>query len=63
MFMMIYTYFKLLCQRVTLYASESQFRSKACIDIFLKDQSPIYDANIITTSGFISGEVKMVITL
>ena len=42
---------------------EDGFKSEACIDAFLKDEDQMYNANIKTTGGYISGEVKLGIVI
>lgn len=42
---------------------ERVFKSKSYIAAFLKNKDPMYDGNVHTTAGYISGEVKVGITL
>ena len=42
---------------------KSQLRSKVYVDVFLKGKDSIYDTHVLLTSGYISGEVKIVVTL
>ena len=56
-------YLDLFSQRIIISIGESQFKSEAYIDEFLKGKDNMYDVNIITTGGYIAGEVKLGITL
>ena len=42
---------------------KSQLRSKVYVDVFLKGKDSIYDTHVLLTSGYISGKVKIVVTL
>ena len=55
--------FDLLSQRIITSIGESKFKSEVCIDAFLKGKYNMYDANVKTTGGYISGEVKLGVTL
>ena len=55
--------FALLCSSIISKIGEKQFKSEAYIDAFLKGKDPMYEANTQTTGGYISGEVKLAITL
>lgn len=39
------------------------FKWEAYINAFLKDKDQMYDANIKTSGGYISGEVKLAIAI
>lgn len=55
--------FNTLCQYIIAYTGEKAFKSEAFIDAFLKDKCQKYDALSKTNRGYISGEVKLAITL
>ena len=55
--------FHLLCQQIISYTGESGFKSEAYIDAFLKDKCQMYKALCKTTAGYVSGEVKLAVTL
>ena len=63
MFRMTRECFHLLCEKMKITVGESEFKSEAYINAFLNKKSSIYNANCETTGGFISGEVKMGITI
>ena len=63
MFRMNRQCFALLCQLIIRNVGEKQFKSEAYIDAFLKGKDSMYDANCKTTGGYISGEVKLAVTL
>jgi len=63
MFRMTRDCFALLCSTIISKIGEKQFKSEAYIDAFLKGKDPMYEANTQTTGGYISGEVKLAITL
>ena len=63
MFRMTRCCFSLLCQKIISRVGEKQFKSEAYINAFLKGKDPMYDANVQTTGGYVSGEVKLAITL
>ena len=63
MFRMTRDCFALLCSTIISKIGEKQFKSEAYIDAFLKGTDPMYEANTKTTGGYISGEVKLAITL
>ena len=50
-------------QRIICSIGERKFKSEAYIDAFLKGKDNMYDANEKTSGGYISGEVKLGITL
>ena len=55
--------FGLLCQNKISFIGESKFKYEAFIDAFLKDKISMYNAHTLTTCGYISGEVKLAVTL
>ena len=63
MFCMTRECFALLCSTIISKVGEKEFKSEAYIDAFLKGTDPMYEANTKTTGGYISGEVKLAITL
>ena len=63
MFRMTRECFHLLCEKMKITVGESEFKSEAYIHAFLNKKGSIYNANCETTGGFISGEVKMGITI
>lgn len=63
MFRMTRECFHLLCEKMKITVGESEFKSEAYINAFLNKKGSIYNANCETTGGFISGEVKMGITI
>ena len=62
MFRMTRECFTLLCFSIIGAIGESQFKSQHYIDAFLSGTS-VYDANVLATGGYISGEVKLAITI
>ena len=63
MFRMDRTCFSSLCQHIICSVGERKFKSEAYIDAFLKGKDKMYDANVSTSGGYISGEVKVAVTL
>ena len=71
MFRMSHHCFQLLCQKIIAHVGESNFKSEEYIDAFLHNpynpsftrQTCIHYAHCHTTGGYISGEVKLAITL
>ena len=63
MFRMNRECFHALCQKIISCVGEKEFKSEAYIDAFLKGVDPMYDAHCISTGGYVSGEVKLAITL
>ena len=63
MFRMSRACFDRLCQKIIVAVGESSFRSESYIDAFLKGKDQMYQAHEITSGGYISGEVKVAITL
>ena len=63
MFRMSRDCFDSLCQRIIISIGEANFKSESYIDAFLKGKNSMYDANVATTGGFISGEVKLGIAI
>ena len=55
--------FTLLCFSIIGAIGESQFKLQYYIDAFLSGTNAMYDANILATGGYISGEVKLAITI
>ena len=55
--------FHLLCEKIKIAVGESEFKSEAYINAFLDKKGTMYSANCLTTGGFISGEVKIAITI
>ena len=62
MFRMTRECFTLLCHTIIGAIGESAFKSQQYIDAFLCG-TYIYDANVLATGGYISGEVKLAITV
>ena len=62
MFRMTRECFTLLCFSIIGAIGESQFKPQHYIDAFLSGTS-VYDANVLATGGYISGEVKLAITI
>ena len=56
-------YFDLLSQRIITSIGESKLKSEANIDAFLKGKDNMYDVNLLITGGYISGEIKLGVTL
>ena len=56
-------YFDLLCQNIISSVGAENFKSEVCIDTFLKDKYYMYAANVATSGGFISGEVRLSIAI
>ena len=63
MFRMTRKCFDLLCSKIIAAVGERAFKSEAYIDAFLKGKNPMYDAHVKTCGGYISGEVKLAVTL
>ena len=63
MFRMTRPCFDLLCQNIICYTGEKAFKSEAYIDAFLKNKCQIYEAISKTNGGYVSGEVKLAVTL
>ena len=63
MFRMTRECFALLSDKIKINVGESKFKSQVYIDTFLNYPGSIYQANCETTGGFISGEVKLAITI
>lgn len=63
MFFMTRHCFDELCTLIISNIGESNFKSELYIETFLHDKDPIFIAHEKTSSGFISGEVKLAITL
>ena len=55
--------FNLLYQKIIASVGESQFKPEAYITEFLRGKDQIHDASYLTTAGYISGEIKVAITL
>ena len=55
--------FALLCDKIKINIGERKFRSQIYVDTFLNYPGSIYQANCDTTGDFISGEVKLAITI
>lgn len=55
--------FDLLCQRKIAGVGEQNFKSEPCIDAFLTGRDTMYDTHVKSSSGYIVGEVKLVILL
>ena len=55
--------FTLLCFSIIGAIGERQFKSQHYIDSFLSGTNAMYDANVLAKGGYISGEVKLSITL
>ena len=62
MFRMTRECFSLLCSSIIGAIGEIKFKSQQYIDAFLCGTS-VYDANVLATGGYISGEVKLAITI
>ena len=58
MFQMTRDYFHLLYQRIIVRAGESNFKSEAYIDTFLKGKDQMYDAHVKTSGDYIAGELN-----
>ena len=56
-------YFLLLCERIKLKVGESNFKSEAYIDCYLNYPGHIYQANCATTGRYISGEIKLAVSI
>ena len=63
MFRMDRACFKELCFTIIGAVGESKFKSQAYIDAFLKGGCNMYDANVLAVGGYISGEIKLAITI
>ena len=63
MFRMTRPCFNRLCQHIIAYTGEKAFKSEAYINAFLKDKCPKYEGLSKTNGGYISGEVKLAVTL
>ena len=63
MFRMDRACFRELCFAIIGAVGESKFKSQAYIDAFLKGGSNMYNANILSVGGYISGEIKLAITI
>ena len=55
--------FALLGQRIITFIGENNFKSEAYIDAFLRGKDIMYNAYVKSTGGYISGELKLDITL
>ena len=62
MFRMTRECFSSLCHSIIGAIGESKFKSQHYIDAFLSSTN-IYNAHVLTTGGYISGEVKLAITI
>ena len=63
MFRMTMPCFVELCQTIIGKVGESNFKSQAYIDSFLRGNGTIYNANEKATGGYISVEIKLTITI
>ena len=63
MFRMSINCFEELCQTIICAVGEKKFKSQHYIDAFLVEKSSIYEANCVTTAGYISGEIKLAVTI
>ena len=63
MFRMDRDCFHLLCDKIKIAVGEESFKSDAYIGAFMSYPGHMQYANIATTGGYISGEVKVAITL
>ena len=52
-----------MCNKIIARVGEWSFKSNLYINTFLRHKDPIYDNNVHTTRGYISGEVKVGINL
>ena len=50
--------FSRLCQLIIGRVGEKQVKSEAYINAYLKGKDPMYDANVQTAGGYVSGEVS-----
>ena len=63
MFRMSINCFEELCQTIICAIGEKKFKSQHYIDAFLVDKSSIYEANRLATGGYVSGEIKLAVTI
>ena len=63
MFRMSKDCFSSLSNTIKLKIGESKFKSQEFIDAFLIGKNSMYDANSLTTAGYVSGEIKLAITI
>ena len=63
MFRMTRECFELLCEKIKLSVGEKKFKSEAYIELYLNHPGNLYHANCATTGGYISGEIKLAISL
>ena len=63
MFRMTREFYNLLCSKTIAAVGERAFKSEAYIDVFFKGKNSMYDAQVKTSGGYISGEVKLAVTL
>ena len=55
--------YTLLYNMIVAGVEKHVFTSDSYIHAFLRNKEPMYDANVNTTGGYISGEAKLAITL
>ena len=55
--------FHLLCKKIIYAICETEFKSEFYIDAFLRGKDEMFNAHEHTSSGYISGETKFVVTL
>ena len=63
MFRMSRHCFNQLCQHIILSIGEDKFKSESYIDAFLKNKNLMYLAHEKSSGGYVSGKVKLAITL
>ena len=63
MFRMTRNCFKKLCETIIDKVGEKNFKSEAYINTFLIGHDSMFDAHLLTSGGYISGEVKLAVTL
>ena len=69
MFRMTRDCFSMLCNRIIVHVGESNFKSEAYLDAYLRDNSyndtftRMHHAHLSTSGGYISGEVKLAIAI
>ena len=56
-------YFSLLFQHLISHVGEQKVKSKSYLVVFLKSINSIYDIKCLTSGGYITSMVKLVITL
>ena len=63
MFRMSKQCFVALCDTIISWVGESKFKSESYINAYLRGKNQMFMANQLTSGGYISGEIKLAITL